>query len=333
MIFAHIAGLTQKQKQQLYEKYKESKYTFKDLDDLTDLIMEDKNMLSLVQRYEYNISKSKLQNITKIQSKQFLTKSREVNTKINTYWKSRLEFYINEINNEESGNKQFTVLVGYNNFYRNIRIFNNITTNIKIFIDIDMNDYTKEIISTNIDQYRDEIIDGAFNLDLINPSFLSKRRATVSTIYEKHSYELKSFNDCLTFLDNSLENYDIPPILFYASKYKYNGRIPLKNIVAYTDEWTAIISSFKNKNLIKGYINEDYSKPFVQEIEKGNIKKLHTKLYIYVITNTVLFIPVYTKNYIYKYKLNQSAQISKVIEVADAHAKLKELNISFISTP
>ena len=331
MIFAHIVGLTQNQKSLLYKKYTNSKYLFKDMDDLTDLIMEDKNMVSLIQRYEYNINKSKNANITKLQAKQFLAKSREVNSKINVYWKSRMEFYINEINNEEHDEKKFIVLIGYNNFYKNIRIFTNVTTNIKIFIKIDMNEYTKEIISTNIDEYRNDIVEGNFNLDLINPVFLSKRRETVTTLYEKRSYEQKSLDECITFLGNSLDNYDIPPLLFYASKYKYKGRIPLKQIIAYTDEWISIVSSFKNKGLIKGYVDEDYSKPFIQEIEKGSIKQLHEKIYVYVITNTVLFIPVYTKNYIYKYKLNQSAQISKIIEIEDAHTKLKDLNISFIT--
>jgi hypothetical protein len=331
MIFAHIVGLSQNHKHILYEKYNNSKYIFKDLDDLTDLIMEDKNMSSLIHRYEYYIDKSKNQNITKLQSKQFLAKSREINTKINTYWKSRIDFYINEIINEDCKESKFVILLGYCNFFRNIRIFNVIKTSIKIFITIDMEIYTREIIKINLDEYRNDIIDGNFSLDLINPTYLSKRRDTVHGIYMKHAYEDNTIDECITFLGNSLENYDIPSILFYASKYKYTNRIPLKNIVAYTDEWTAIISSFNDKKIIKGYENDDYSKPFIQELSKGRFKTFNKPIYIYIITNTSLFIPVFTKNYIYKYKLNQSAQISRTIEIPNALKKLKELNISFVT--
>ena len=336
MIFAHIVGLTQQHKVYFYEKYKKSKYIFKDLDDLTDLIMDDKNMYSLIQRYEYYLNKSKNQNISKLQSKQFLVKSRELNNKINGYWKSRMEFYINEIKSNvepsvNDDNKKLTILLGYSNFFRNVRTFVPINATVKIFINIDMDAYTKEIISTNIDTYRDDIISGNFNLDLINPTYLSKRRAMVEALYLKRTYDTKTFDDCVTFLGNSLENYEIPQVLFYASKYKYKGRIPLKEIIAYTDEWIAIVSSFKNNNLIKGYADDDCTKPYIQELEKNNIKKLKDKVFVYAITNTALFIPVFTKNYIYKYKLTQSAQIHQIIEIEDAYEKLKTMNISFVN--
>ena len=44
MIFGHIVGLTQSQKDLIFQRYSNTKYIFKDLDDLTDLIMDDKNM-------------------------------------------------------------------------------------------------------------------------------------------------------------------------------------------------------------------------------------------------------------------------------------------------
>lgn len=330
MIFGHIVGLTQTQKNTIYQRYSTSKYMFRDLDDLTDLIMDDKNMLQLIQRYEYYLNKSKSFNVSKLDSKKFLSKSRELNNKINAYWKSRMEFYINEILNEDLENKML-VLLGYSNFYRNMRTFIKLETTVKLFIDIKDEDYTKEIIGNNIDQYKDDIIEGNFNLDLINPTFLIKRRQTVTNLYSKRGYDLKNFDDSVAFMGNSLENYDIPPVLYYASKYKYKTHIPIKDLIAYNDEWISIVSSFKNNKIAKGYMDEDYNKPYVQELAKNNLKKLKTKIYVYAISNTQLFVPVFTKNYLYKYKTTQHAQIYKTYDYANALERLKNLNIELIT--
>lgn len=330
MIFGHIVGLTQSQKDLIFQRYSDTKYMFKDLDDITDLIMDDKNMYNLIQRYEYYLNKAKNQNTTKLECKKNLTKSREINNKINSYWKSRLEFYINEINDEDHGDKM-VVLLGYSNFYRNMRTFVKIDATIKIFISIADNDYTREIITNNIDQYRSDIIDGNFNLDLINPTYLIKRRQTVTNLYSSKGYDVKNFDQSVTFMGNSLENYDIPKVLFYASKFKYKNQIPIKNIIAYSEEWISIVSSFKNNKLAKGYIDEDCNKPYVQELAKNNLKKMKTKLYVYAITNTQLFMPVFTKNFIYKYKSAQYAQIYKTYEYDNVYERLKTLNIELIT--
>ena len=268
--------------------------------------------------------------MSKLESKKLLTKSRELNNKINAYWKSRMEFYINEIVNEELGDKMI-VLLGYSNFYRNMRTFIKLETTVKIFIDIDDNEYTKEIITTNIDQYKDDIVNGNFNLDLINPAFLIKRRQTVTNLYNKRGYDLKKFDESVIFMGNSLQNYDIPPLLYYASKQKYKNHIPIKDLVAYNDEWISIVSSFKNNKLAKGYIDENYNKPYVQELAKNNLKKLKTKIYIYVVSNTQLFVPIFTKNYLYKYKTTQHAQIHKVYDYDSAYERLRSLNIELIT--
>lgn len=330
MIFGHIVGLTQNQKNTIYQRYSATKYLFRDLDDLTDLIMDDKNMLQLIKRHEYYLNKSKSFNASKLDSKKFLSKSRELNNKINSYWKSRMEFYINEILNEDLNDKML-VLLGYSNFYRNMRIFIKLETTIKLFINIEDEEYTREIISNNIDQYKTDIIEGNFNLDLINPAFLIKRRQTVTNLYNKRDYDIKNFDDGVSFMGNSLENYDIPPILYYTSKHKYKTHIPIKNLIAYNDEWISIVSSFKNNKIAKGYIDEDYNKPYVQELSKNNLKKLKTNVYVYVISNTQLFVPVFTKNYLYKYKTTQHAQIYKIYEHENAFERLRKLNIELIT--
>lgn len=328
MIIAHVAGLTQNLKQLFKDTFVDSKYTIIDLDDYTDIIMEDKNMTGLVQRYEYNLEKSKNQSLTKLQIRQHLAKSREINLKINTYWKKQIEFYVNELGNENTDKS--IILIGYINFYRNVRIFLNLDVVAKIFVSIDINEYSKETIATNLELYKDDIINGVFNLDLINGTFLVKRREMVSSIYEKNGYQKKIFADTLSFFDNNLKNNDLPSVLFYASEHLYKKKIPIKPITVYTDEWIAIASALGNKDIVKGYIENDHNKPFIQEQKVDALKKFTKKIYIYAIINTVMFVPIYSKNYIYKYKSSNIVQIGRTIEIKNAKNRLLELGIELL---
>ena len=327
MIIAHVAGLTQSQKETFKNELllMRANYTIIDLDDYTDEIMNDPTMSELVQQHEYNINKSKELTVTKTESKNHLIKSKELNTRINDYWKSRMEFYLNELTNNCP---MSTILIGYINFYKNIKIVVNLDVKIKVFININMECYSKETIARNLDLYKDEIINGQFNLEMVNHIFLIKRREMVMDIYDKKKYVLQELINCIGNFSNDIQEAEAP-ILYYASECKYIDNIPLKPITAYVDEWIAISSAIGGKDVTKGYIDNDYTKAFIQELKPEIIKKFYKKLYLYVITNTALFIPLYTKNYIYKYKINQNSQIFKTIEIDNAFYKLRELNISF----
>lgn len=331
MIYAHITGLMYSQKTRILEQFTNSKYLFKDVDEYTDLIMDDENMKKLILKYDYYIEKSKNVNISKAMTRQYMIKSRNLNNRINNYWKDRMEFYLDELYKESKENTtKYIILIGYLNFYRNVRITIKLNINIKIFINNDMNEYTREIIKTNLETYKDDIINGDFNLQLLSPEFLIKRRQTIQDIYIKNSYEHKTFLETLSILKNTLSNIIAPPILFYTSRYKYKSKIPLKQLTAYADEWTSIVSALNNKNIIKGYLNDNPDKPFIQELKKNTLNKINMKLYVYIITDTRMFVPIYTKNYIYKYKILQSPKINKIIEVESPINKLSELNIQII---
>ena len=329
MIFAHIAGLPNNLKNNLFNKFKSSNYLFQDLELFTEKIINDKNMKALIQRYEYYCDKSKTQNITKLQVKQFIKKSKDIERSMNIYWKNKMNYYILElINNTEP--KKKIILIGYCNFFKNIQMFINIQTNIKIFISLNSNEYVKDIIKYNLNKYYDDIINGNFNLDLLNSSFLSKKREIISTIYVKNLYDLKTFDQIINFLSISLETYDIPSILFYASNIDYNNKINLKKIIVYSDDWISLIASINDKNIIKGFENNDNSKPFIQELQPNIFNKLSDSVFLYIISNTSLFVPIYTKNYIYKYETNKPVQIYKKILIENISNKLKENKIKFI---
>lgn len=330
MIFAHIAGLPENLKNELIKKYKSSNYIFQDLENFTELILNDKNMKIMIQRYEYYCDKSKIQQITKLQAKQFITKSKDIERKMNIYWKNKMNYYILELIKQTNLKKKI-ILFGYCHFFKNIRIFINIQTNIKIFVNLNSQEYIKDIIRNNLKNHSEDIINGNFNLELLNPSFLTKKREITCSFYLKNSYDLKTFETIEQLLQMSLETYDIPSILFYASKINYESKINLKKIIAYSYDWISLIAAFNEKKIIKGFQNDDESKPFIQELEENLFDKLQNSMYLYVISNTALFTPIFTKNYIYKYETNNPVQIYKKLLIVNVYTKLKEKKIKLIN--
>lgn len=330
MIFTHIAGLSEPLKLKLINSFFDSNYTFLDLDKLTEKILNDKNMNLLIQKYEYYCEKSKSQGVTKLQAKQYVVKSKDIERKMSFYWKNKMNFYILDTINSTSPNKKI-ILLGYCNFFKNIRIFINIQTNTKIFYSIASDpDFIKDIVRTNLDNSRESIINGTYNLDMINPCILTKKREITSGLYVKNGYIMKTWDQIIKLLSLSLQNYSIPPVLYFASKTDYNKKISLGKIIAYSDDWIAIVAGFKTKSLVKGYESDDPDKPFVQEVEKGGLNSLNDSLYLYAITNTISFTPVITKNYIYKYETNKPVQIHEKIQIPNVGQKLKQIGIKLI---
>lgn len=330
MIFAHIAGLSEPIKIKLVESFADSQYIFKDLDQLSTKITNDKNMKLLIQKYEYYCDKSKSQGVTKLQAKQFLTKSKDIERKMSIYWKNKMNYYILDLINATPPNKKI-ILIGYCNFFKNVRVFINIQTNTKIFYSIASDpDFIKDIVRTNLDTYREDIINGQFNLDLINPTILSKKREITANLYVKAGYMLKPLDSIAKLLNLSLQNYSVPQVLYFASKTEYNKKISLDKIIAYSDDWIAIIGGLKTKGLVKGYESDNPDKPFVQEVEPGSLNLLTQPIYLYAITNTLLFTPIITKNYIYKYETTKTAQIHEKILIQNPKQKLGQIGVKLI---
>lgn len=330
MIFAHIAGLSEQLKNKFTQTINNNCFIIQDLDKLTEKITNDKNMKLLIQKYEYYCDKSKSLGVTKLQAKQYLAKSRETERKMSFYWKNKMNFYILETINSNPPNKKI-ILIGYCNFFKNIRIFINIQTNTKIFYSIaDDPQYIKDIVRSNLDIHREDIINGNFNLDLINPTILAKKREITSGIYAKNGYILKSWNSIIKLLELSLQVNTTPDALFFASSIEYDKKICINKLIGYSDDWIAIVSGFKTKALVKGYENDDTDKPFIQEIEKDGLKILEAPIFLYAITNTVLFTPIITKNYIYKYETNKPVQIHDKIKINNVKQKLIEMGIKLI---
>ena len=249
---------------------------------------------------------------------------------MNFYWKNKINYYILNLINSTNPKKKI-ILLGYCNFFKNIRIFINIQTNIKIFLNIIPNDnFIKDIITYNLDNYRQDIINGIFNLDLLNSSYLYKKREITTNIYIKNNYDLKNWDQIIKLLSINLQSYDTPSVLYYASKINYDKKINLKKIIAYSDDWIALVSGIGDKNLIKGYHNDDENKPFVQEITKDSLKLLNDYIFLYIFNTTTQFSPIFTKNYIYKYETNKPIPIFQKIKITNILKTLKEKGIKIV---
>ena len=201
----------------------------------------------------------------------------------------------------------------------------NIKTNIKFFQKLNLLTHAKNIVQENLDKYRNDIINGEFPLDYLNLSYIIKKRDTLMNYYQKIGYNIDSINNIINTIHIASKNI-APTSLYFASKENYIKKIPLVNnkIITYEDEWVSIISAFNNKNIVKGYL---HNKPFVKV---DNINILKQPIYIYLITDTSEFVPIPSKNKIYKYQIAKPIIYSKKITINDTFTKLKEMNVKII---
>lgn len=310
-IFAHITGLNDLGKQTLINSFYKSDFYIQDLDDFTSKIISDKNMNYMWETYE------DLQ--TKINSQQ---KIKLLERKMNLYWKSKMDEYINNIFDKI---KKKIILIGYSTYFKNHKIGINIKTNIKFFQKLNLLTHAKNIVQENLDKYRNDIINGEFPLDYLNLSYIIKKRDTLMNYYQKIGYNIDSINNIINTIHIASKNI-APTSLYFASKENYIKKIPLVNnkIITYEDEWVSIISAFNNKNIVKGYL---HNKPFVKV---DNINILKQPIYIYLITDTSEFVPIPSKNKIYKYQIAKPIIYSKKITINDTFTKLKEMNVKII---
>lgn len=320
-IFAHVTGLNDEGKKTFIKAFSKSYFYILDLDDITCKIISDKNMNYLYERYEYYQDKISDGNSTRIQQKQYSTKIKELERKMNLYWKSKMDAAIsNSIKNIT--NKKI-ILIGYSTYFKNHKIGININTNLKLFHKIDLLEHAKNIVKYNLENYKEDIINGTFLLDYLNHNFIIKKRDNLINQYQKLGYQYMTLNNIINTI-HIAENNQLPNILYVASKENYSKKLPLINgrIVAYEEDWIAIISGSNNKenNIKKGYI---HGKPFI----KGNTNYLKKPIYLYLVTDTKGFTPLPSKNKIYKYSTTKQIAFSKKTVIYDALKQLENMNI------
>jgi hypothetical protein len=336
VIIAHIAGLTDHTKVEFYNIFKKSqliKYVdIIDVDIITTKIIEDNNMETLFAKFEYYSERSKNQDLTQLENKSALAKAKQLEKKMFQYWKVRMEYYINKLS---SNSQKKIILIGYLSFFKNHKIYLNLNIVTKFFLKVNYVEHAKSIIKHNLENSKNDIIEGNFDLNYLNADFLIKKRIQLQTIYSKISYIIMS----LTSILNTLELYyqtSVPEVLFYASFIKYDKKIPnMTNIIhTYSQEWLAlssILSSSKTKtddniinNVEKG-INKE-NKPYIK-LTKEQYKLINKSGYIYEIILTENFLPFPTKNNVYKYFTVKPIKINRILEIDNLLIQLKKLGI------
>jgi hypothetical protein len=336
-IYAHIAGLIEINKIEFYKLFNKShlnKYIeIVDVDLITTKIIEDINMDKLFKKYSYYFDRSKENSLSKIEIKNSLNKSKEFEKKMFQYWKVKMEYYINKLSSNVS---KKIILIGYLSFFNNHKIYLNLNIVPKFFLKVDYNEHSKNVIKYNLENYKNDIIEGNYDLNYLNSSYLIKVRIQLQNIYIKINYIIMSMMSIINTLE-LLSQTEIPNVLYYASFIKYNKKIPILNnpIQVYTQEWLALSSILLtlnnmnklediNLNIEKG-INKDGNNYI--NILKQQFNLLNKNGYLYEIVLTDNFLPYPTKNNIYKFFSVKPIKINRILEIDNIINQIKKLNI------
>ena len=106
--------------------------------------------------------------------------------------------------------KKQIILIGLNTHFKHSRIYVKIDCKLKFFIRLDLAENAKSVIETNLDNHRNEIIEGTFPLEYLEIDFLIKKRENLLNIYKKNCYELKSITSIIKIINNNIDlNIDI----------------------------------------------------------------------------------------------------------------------------
>ena len=318
-IFAHIAGVNLESKELVKKSFSKKLFEIIDLDIITEKIINDKNMLYLYNRDEFYKNKLKDQNLSKLNIKQINNVIKKIDQKMNLYWKANFD---NAINNLISKIDKLIIVIGYNTYFKNHKIYVNINTNHKYIKKVNLIDHAKNVVSTNLKEYYEDIINGDFPLEYLNHQMIIKKRNNLVIQYQKMEYQLDTINNIINAIEIAY-NTDIPNMLYFASKENFNKKIMLKQnkIIAYEDQWIALISALSNNNISKGYSSS--GQPYI----KCNPSILNIPIYLYLITDTKSFSPIPTKNKLYKYQSAKQITIDKKVLINNIHDKLKELKV------
>ena len=270
MIITHIVGINNKLKDTFIKDVENitEKIIILDLDDISKKIMFMKDYV-------------------KIHDKFIETKNKELLSQLGYFWKNK---FTNDVNTILGQNKdKYIILIGLITFYLDYRIKINLEEEIKekFFINLDMKKYITDIVTYNIDTYREDIISGKFPLNYLEHKFIKEQRDELKAQYLYRNYKLKNYDAIINWLHHRYKNIinelSINTV-YYASFKRYENKIDSigDNIIGYSDKWLALISLLP-RNTIKRGITYKNGKiiPVLKENIPNGFSELNKCCYLY----------------------------------------------------
>jgi hypothetical protein len=223
-------------------------------------------------------------------------KFKEVDKKMSNYWENN---FIDMIQDLVKPSK-FNILVGMNNHYKSLskRVPINSTNKFIIKNDIDID--VKSWIRYNLENYKDEIINGTFPIEYINYEHLYKKRQTIENIYKKNGYIEKTVDQIKTIInlmETSKKSDGTQLWISMKEPYNVNSLIHPKQhnkLVAFTEPDLALLDSL---NINNNDIKKEYDGINIKlmEIKPNSLSKLKTKRFLYLVEPKT-FIPEHNGN-------------------------------------
>lgn len=266
----HIIGLNSQLKKNLDDL--KNDFNIIDLDIINQKIVSDNYLNNLYERFE-KLKKEKND------------KYKDIEKKMTIYWESEFYKQINEIATEKKKN----IFIGSNTHYKLSSKRINLNTTNNFIIKTDLLEEIKLIIKTNLDMYREQIINGQFPLEYLDSKFLIKKKETLISSYKKSGYNEKTFEEIINILKTFCKTEDKNE-LWISLKEPYNVDTKIypkdnNTIVAYSQPEFAIIDSFSfSDDEIQTTISNDSLS--IKEIKENSLTKLKKKRYLYMVDKT-----------------------------------------------
>ena len=319
-IFCHIVGLNDELKKKISSILNSNDFSLEiiDLDIITQKVINDKYMNLMYNKYEQLFEKSK----QKGSDKSLNLKYKEIEKKMNQYWKNKFEIILKRECNKVKADK--IILLGLNVHFKNNRINVKINTKLKFFARLNLNDNAKKIIESNIDNHRDEIIAGTFPLQYLDPEFLIKKRNSLQQTFEKLKYEVKTITTIITIIINNINSTNLPQ-LFLSSYEKYEKKINTnERLIAYSIPWLSIISL--EKGFKKGFKKNN---AFIKETNEFQLKDLNKFCYLYQVDDTSFYLHENGQNI--KFASVEDAIIINTYYIENIYEYMKDNGIKLLS--
>jgi len=270
MIITHIVGINNKLKDTFIKDVENitEKIIILDLDDICKKIIFMKDYVQIHDKF-------------------IETKNKELLSQLGYFWKNK---FTNDVNTILGQNKdKYIILIGLITFYLDYRIKINLEEEIKekFFINLDMKKYITDIVTYNIDTYREDIISGKFPLNYLEHKFIKEQRDELKAQYLYRNYKLKNYDAIINWLHHRYKNIinelSINTV-YYASFKRYENKIDSigDNIIGYSDKWLALISLLP-RNTIKRGITYKNGKiiPVLKENIPNGFSELNKCCYLY----------------------------------------------------